>query len=146
MEKEKILVSSCLLGNPVRYDGKGQEHGEVLNLSKQYEIIPFCPEVAGGLSIPRTPAEIIGNRVINQDGQDVTLAYEKGADLALKLCQYHGISKAVLKARSPSCGRNHIYDGKFNGTLVSGHGVTAKLLLENGIAVYSEEDLGGLFK
>ncbi len=144
MDKEKILVSSCLLGNPVRYDGLAQPYGEVLKLKTKYELIAFCPEVEGGLSTPRSPAEIINHKVININGDDVTKEYKKGAELALKLCQSQGITKAILKARSPSCGKDQVYNGQFNNTLVPRPGVAAKLLMENNIYVYNEENLGGL--
>ncbi len=144
MNKEKILVSSCLLGEPVRYDGKSQGKEEIIRLKKLFELIPFCPEVAGGLLIPRSPAEIVNKRVINSNGQDVTDEYERGADLALKTCLNLGIKKAILKSRSPSCGMGQIYDGSFSRTLIHGNGVAAKKLLDHGISVYSEENLEGL--
>ncbi len=146
MEKEKILISSCLLGEPVRYDGKSQGKEEIIHLKKFFELIPFCPEVAGGLLIPRSPAEIVKNRVINRNRQDVTEEYEKGADLALRTCHELGIKKAILKSRSPSCGIGQIYDGSFSGTLIRGHGVAAKKLLDHGITVYTEENFDGLLR
>ncbi len=146
MDKEKILVSSCLLGEPVRYDGKSQGQEDIIRLKNLFELIPFCPEVAGGLLIPRSPAEIVRNRVINANGQDVTDEYERGADLALKTCLYLGIKKAILKSRSPSCGMGQIYDGSFSRTLIQGNGVATKKLLDQGISVCSEENLEGLFR
>lgn len=144
MKKEKILVSSCLLGEPVRYDGKSLPNKGVEKLKEHYELVSFCPEVAGGLSIPRVPAEILNNKVINAHGVDVTKEYEKGAKEALDLCLRQGIAKAVLKSRSPSCGAGQIYDGSFSGTLIEGNGVTAKCLMDHNISVFTEENLGGL--
>lgn len=141
MKKEKILVSSCLLGEAVRYDGKSQSHAEVLKLKEQYDLISFCPEVAGGLLIPRSPAEIIREKVINANGEDLTKEYEKGGELAVKTCQDLGIKKAILKSRSPSCGFGKIYDGSFTRTLKNGNGVAANNLIRHGILVFSEEDL-----
>lgn len=137
-------MSSCLLGKAVRYDGKSQFHEAVERLKNHYELIPFCPEVAGGLLIPRAPAEIINNKVINAMGQDVTAEYIKGAKGALDLCLRQGLTKAVLKSRSPSCGVGRIYDGSFSGTLIEGNGVAAKCLLDHGIMIYNEENTGGL--
>lgn len=142
--REKLLVSSCLLGEKVRYDGVGFYYPEVLALSEKYELHPFCPEVSGGLPIPRTPAERLGASVRTRNGKDVTSEYRLGAEKALAYCLKEGIRKAVLKSRSPSCGKGRIYDGTFTKTLAEGHGVTAEMLLAHGIEVYTEEDLGGL--
>jgi len=142
--REKLLVSSCLLGEKVRYDGEGFHAPVVLALSEKYDLHPFCPEVSGGLSIPRTPAERMGVSVATKNGMDVTAEYRLGAEKALAYCLKEDIRKAVLKSRSPSCGKGQIYDGTFTKTLTEGHGVTAELLLAHGIEVYTEEDLGGL--
>ena len=135
-----ILVSACLLGMPCRYDGTGKREAGLEKLREQgHTLIPVCPEVLGGLPIPRPPAERQPDgRVITQKGQDVTNQYRAGAQRALELAQVHGCTLAVLKERSPSCGRGQIYDGTFSHTLISGSGVTAQLLEVHGIPVYGE--------
>lgn len=143
---EKILVSSCLLGAPVRYDGTGQQllHPAIMTWQQQKRIVPFCPEVAGGLATPRAPAEIINDTVITNIGDDVTTEFKLGAHKALQLCQQHNIRFALLKESSPSCGRNTIYDGSHRGIKVAGMGLTASLLEKNGIQVFSEQQLPAL--
>lgn len=141
-----ILVSACLLGMPCRYDGTGKREAGLEKLREQgHTLIPVCPEVLGGLPIPRPPAERQPDgRVITQKGQDVTNQYRAGAQRALELAQVHGCTLAVLKERSPSCGRGQIYDGTFSHTLISGSGVTAQLLEEHGIPVYGESQIKNL--
>lgn len=142
---ERILVSACLLGLKVRYDGKEKTNEELVEKIKDYDFIPVCPEIFGGLSTPRVPAEIRENKVINKEGIDVTSNYNRGAEEVLKLAKKFNIKRAVLKSKSPSCGKGKVYDGSFSGNLVDGFGVTAKLLMDNGIEVLSEDDfLGGL--
>ena len=141
---EKILISACLVGDKVRYDGKSQYHPLIKELLQKYELIPFCGEVEGGLRVPRKPSEIIKDKVINSDGEDVTKNYLKGAELALNICMYLGIKIAILKENSPSCGTHKIYDGTFSGKLVNGMGVTAELLKRKGITVLSEEEIDTL--
>lgn len=133
--KEKILVSACLLGTNCKYSGGNNYSEEVMEFLKDYEIIPICPEQLGGLPTPRPASEIIGNKVMNNEGTDVTSNYQKGAEEALKIAQLLGIKKALLKAKSPSCGNGKIYDGTFSGTLTTGDGITTKLLKENNIEV-----------
>ena len=140
---EKLLISACMLGAATRYDGKSKcvlapEISE--RLMQKYQLIPFCPEIYGGLSTPRIPSERIGDRVMAADGRDVTENYMRGAEEALRMCHIFGIRLALLKARSPACGKGEIYDGSFSGTLVPGNGVAAQLLCENGIAIYSEAE------
>ena len=141
---EKILISACLIGDKVRYDGKSNYNPKVQNLLEKYELVPFCPEVEGGLSIPRIPCERYNGKVINKDGKNVTKYFEKGADLALNIFQYLGIRIAILKENSPSCGTKKVYNGKFEGKLISGEGVTAELLKRKGIKVISEEEIDSL--
>ena len=141
---EKILISACLIGDKVRYDGKSNYNPKIQNLLEKYELVPFCPEVEGGLSIPRIPCERYNGKVINKDGKNVTKYFEKGADLALNICQYLGIRIAILKENSPSCGTKKVYNGKFEGKLISGEGVTAELLKRKGIKVISEEEIDSL--
>ena len=136
----KILVSACLMGHACRYDGHAKVCEKILRLAGAHTLIPFCPEIYGGLPTPRMPCECKDGRVLRADGADCTAAYQKGAAEALALCRRLEIRTAILKARSPSCGHGQIYDGTFTGRLVRGDGVTAALLLQNGVAVYSEED------
>ena len=152
---EKLLVSRCLLGHPVRYDGGG--HGPLAALQRwqaEGRVVALCPEVAGGLPTPRAPAEIAGGQgakvldgqlpVLTIEGEDVTAAFVSGAELALKLVRQHGIRLALLKARSPSCGNLENYDGSFSGVRVSGEGVTAAALRRAGVRVFNEEQLDQL--
>lgn len=139
--RETILVSACLLGLPCRYDGKRVPCEKVMELKDFAVLIPFCPECMGGLSTPRPPAELRDGLVINAEGLDVTAPYRSGAEQALQLCQAFGIRKAILKSRSPSCGKGQIYDGSFSKNLIEGNGITADLLLQNGIEVLTEEEL-----
>jgi len=143
-QKEKILVSACLLGVPCRYDGKSKPSGKVIALSEKYDLIAVCPECDGGLPTPRIPSERVGDRVLMRDGNDVTENYKQGASIAYNACQENSISIAILKARSPSCGKGKIYDGTFSGKLIDGNGVAAECLLNNGIKVLTEEELDEL--
>jgi uncharacterized protein YbbK (DUF523 family) len=141
MKTQKILISACLLGENVKYDGsnnsilKNSFIQKLLNLNM---LIPICPEVEGGLSTPRVPVEIIDNKAINQIGEDKTLFFQNGAQKALSLCKKHNIKYAILKFRSPSCGSDQIYDGTFSHTLINGDGICAKLLKQNGISIFTE--------
>ena len=137
VNKEKILVSSCLLGLNCRYDGGNNYSKEVEEFLKNYEVIPICPEIMGGLPTPRTPSERQADRVINKEGKDVTEQYEKEARECLFLAQKYDVKKALLKLRSPSCGSKEIYDGTFSHTIIEGDGVTAELFKKNGIEVIS---------
>ena len=137
----KVLVSSCLLGEPVRYDGKSKpvSHQILHQWQSQGLIVSFCPEVAGGLPTPRPAAEISHEgRVLTAHAIDVTDAFLLGAQKALSLCLKNNIKFALLKEGSPSCGRNEIYDGSHQNKKISGMGLTAELLEKNGIKVFSE--------
>ncbi len=136
-----ILVSACLAGVACRYDGVASPHPEVLRLLATGRAVPVCPEVLGGLPVPREPVELRQGRAVGRSGRDVTEAFQAGAQRALALAREHGCTAAILKARSPSCGPGQIYDGTFSRTLVPGHGLLAALLKQSGIAVRSEEDL-----
>ncbi len=157
----KILVSSCLLGEDVRYDGNNSSIAFnpkfsfsskelFMDILCENEIYSFCPEVAGGLGIPRTPAEIVNNEkpfiVKNEDGLDVTINFLLGAKKALDICKEENIKVALLKANSPSCGNIKIYDGTFSNNLIDGKGLTARLLKDNDIEVFNEEQLKELSK
>lgn len=139
--KEKILVSACLLGVDCKYSGGNNYNEKVLEYIKDYEVIPVCPEIMGGLSTPRPPSERIENKVLNNQGIDVTSEYAKGANETLKLAKLFNVKKALLKAKSPSCGKGKIYDGTFTSTLIDGNGVTVDLLESNNIEVITEQDL-----
>ncbi|CAD6364237.1 hypothetical protein SHEWT2_02950 [Shewanella hafniensis] len=143
MTVEKVLVSSCLLGQAVRYDGGHNlmESELVQTWLEQGRIVAICPECAGGLPTPRPPAERIGQRILTVQGEDVTLAFSLGADIALKLAQQERIKVAILKARSPSCGNRLIYDGQFVKQLIAGQGLTAEKLSAAGITVFNEFEL-----
>lgn len=141
---EKILISACLVGDKVKYDGKSNYNEKVKMLLEKYELVPFCPEVEGGLPTPRKPSERVKDRVKMQDGKDVTSKFLKGAELALNICLYLNIKIAILKENSPSCGSKEIYDGSFSHKLVKGEGVTTELLRKKGINVLSEDEIDTL--
>ena len=142
MEKPCILVSACLLGMNCRYNGKGELNSQVLALSRDAVLIPFCPEIYGGLATPRDPAERQGEKVMTAAGADVTEQYKKGAEEALRLARLYGCRAAVLKERSPSCGRGQIYDGTYISRLIPGDGVSARLLEQEQIPVFGETSCG----
>ena len=141
----KILISACLLGACCRYDGASKAHPLAALLAERHTLVPVCPEQLGGLPTPRPPAERRGGRVVTQSG-DVTEQYLRGAEETLELCKLLGCEAAVLKERSPSCGRGQVYDGTFSGTLTAGDGVTAELLAAHGILVYGESQIEKLLK
>lgn len=146
MKKQAILVSACLLGVCCRYDGESKPNQNVIKLREKFTLIPICPEVDGGLPTPRTPSEGVGDKVLMRDGKDVTHNFRLGAELALERAKTFSCLAAVLKARSPSCGSDTIYDGSFSGTLTNGDGVAAKLLKKNGIDVYTEDEIDKLLE
>lgn len=143
--KPKILISACLIGENVKYDGGNNAlHVKILEQWKEEGVlVPLCPEVLGGLSVPRPACEVIEgtNRVVCKSGEDVSVAFAKGAKESLRIAQEEGVCMAILKARSPSCGKDIIYDGTFTSTRVNDSGITCKLLQESGIPVFSEEEL-----
>lgn len=137
----KILVSACLLGENCKYDGGNNLSRKVLDFVRGHEVIPVCPEVMGGLSTPRHPAEICNDKVVNNKGISVDEAFRKGAALALRLAQEKGVTMAILQPRSPSCGSRQIYDGTFTRKLIPGQGIFARLLSQHGIKVVEPEEL-----
>jgi uncharacterized protein YbbK (DUF523 family) len=149
----KLLVSACLLGNPVRYDGRAKrlDHDGLEQLRAQDRIVAFCPEVAGGLPVPRAAAEIAAGdgdavldglaRVATREGEDVSRYFVSGAEQALALCRQQGVAAALLTELSPSCGSGQIYDGSFSRRRIDGSGVTAALLRRHGIAVFGHSEL-----
>jgi uncharacterized protein YbbK (DUF523 family) len=146
-----LLVSACLLGTCCNHEGAHSRRSAVEALAEVFRLVPICPEVVGGLPTPRPAAEIAGGtgtdvlagavRVVTHAGDDVTAAYERGARAAVELAAAVGARRAVLKARSPSCGAHAIYDGTFSRTLRDGEGVTAAALRAAGVEVESEEDV-----
>ena len=139
MEKEKILISACLIGLNCKYDGGNNENSKLVELMKEKDLVPICPEQLGGLKTPRASAERKQEKVITKEGVDVTKEYQKGAEEVLNLAKKLNIKKAILKSRSPSCGIDEIYDGTFSHTLTKKDGVTAELLKKNGIEVISSD-------
>ena len=141
---KKILVSRCLYGgDPVRYDGRSKEETDprFLKWKEEGRLIPVCPEVFGGLTVPRADAQRKGDKVVTRDGRDVTAEYLKGAGEAVRLARENDVVCALLKEKSPSCGSSMIYDGTFSGNLVKGQGTATELLVKAGVAVYSELQL-----
>jgi uncharacterized protein YbbK (DUF523 family) len=150
--KPALLISACLLGVACNHEGRGSPRAIVDELAKHYRLVPVCPEVLGGLPTPRAAAELQGGdgsdvvadtgdaRVVNIEGEDVTAAYRRGAEAAVAVAKAVGAERAVLKARSPSCGSSAVYDGTFSRRLVPGRGVTAAALAAAGLEVGSEED------
>ena len=139
-----ILVSRCLFGVPCRYDGASCPYPWIDALSKRFTVVTVCPECDGGLPVPRPAGERRGDRVVTKDGADLTAYYVRGAEATLKVARASGATIALLKSRSPSCGVGRIHDGTFSGGMTDGDGVTAQLLKENGIKVYTENDLAKL--
>ena len=136
-----ILVSACLLGHDCKYNGGNNDNAAVHAYLDGKDWVCFCPERAGGLPAPRLPSEIRGDKVFSSAGEDVTEEFCLGAEKALAFCRAHGVDRAILKARSPSCGVHAVYDGSFTGAVVPGMGVAARLLAENGVALMDEEDI-----
>ena len=144
--KEKLLISACLLGRNCKYNGGNNYTPLTEALKERYELVPVCPECLGGLPIPHEPSERVGDRALSKSGADVTAAFQRGAEKTLALALQHGVKKAVLKERSPSCGCGSIYDGTFTGTVVPGNGVAAELLLSRGVVIYGESRIGELLE
>ncbi|UZQ49322.1 DUF523 domain-containing protein [Clostridium kluyveri] len=146
-----ILVSACLCGINTKYNGENNLSQEVLKLIRKERIIPICPEQLGGLTTPREPCEIRGGTggdvldrkaiVVTSDGKNVTDNFLRGAYETLNIAKAFNIKKAILKSKSPSCGYNKIYDGSFKKNIIKGNGVTAELLIKNGIKIYTEGDI-----
>lgn len=137
----KILVSACLLGENCKYNGKNNYSERVAAYVAGHEVIPVCPEVLGGLPVPRDPSEIVEGVVTNCKGVSVDRQFRKGAEEALRIAEDNGIDLAILQSRSPSCGVSQIYDGSFTGHLIPGQGVFAGLLQQHGFRVLDCEEL-----
>ncbi len=140
----KIIVSGCLLGCDCRYKGDNCKCDELLALAEKHTLIPVCPEQLGGLSTPRNPAEIVGDKVISNQGKDVTYEYKKGAELALYIANVNNADAVVFKANSPSCGKGIIYDGTFSGNKTEGNGIAAQEFLKAGYSVFTENEIDAL--
>ncbi len=140
-KEERIIVSACLVGVACRYDGKSKPASAVLGLMREGKLIPVCPEQLGGLPTPRTPAERQGDRVVTRDGRDVSEQFRRGAEEVVNIARMANCRKAILKARSPSCGKGKIYDGTFTGRLVERDGVCAELCRQSGIDVSTEDQI-----
>ena len=137
----KIMVSACLLGENCKYNGGNNYNEKVMNYLKGHEVVPVCPEVLGGLSIPRIPAEIVNGIVTARDGHSVDAEFRMGAQIALEKAIAENVELVILQSRSPSCGVKQIYDGSFTGNKIDGQGVFTKLLKENNFRVIDVEDL-----
>lgn len=137
----KILVSACLLGLRCRYDGRSKPSAAVLALGEKHTLLPLCPEQLGGLPTPRPPAEWQGERIVDRAGQDVTEAYRRGGEEAVRLAKLTGCRWAILKERSPACSCDRIYDGSFSGILREGRGSAAEALEQAGVTVLGESML-----
>lgn len=136
-----VLISRCLLGINCRYDGKNNKIKNLREKFPQINFIDVCPEVDSGMKTPRKPCEIKNSKVINIDGEDFTKEFKKGSQIALDLCKKYKIKTALLKAKSPSCGKDYIYDGNFDKNLINGDGITCQVLKKNGIIIFSEKEI-----
>lgn len=137
----KIMVSACLLGENCKYNGGNNLSEKVLHYLEGHEVIPVCPEVLGGLSTPRLPAEIVKGVVTARDGHSVDEEFRMGAMKGLELAKEENVELVILQSRSPSCGVKQVYDGTFSGNKIEGKGIFARLLEENSFQVIDVEDL-----
>lgn len=137
----KIMVSACLLGENCKYNGGNNLSEKVLHYLKGHEVIPVCPEVLGGLSTPRLPAEIVRGVVTANDGRSVDKEFREGAVKGLELAKEENVDLVILQSRSPSCGVKQIYDGTFSGNKIQGRGIFAELLQTHGFQTIDVEDL-----
>lgn len=139
-----ILVSACLVGINCKYNGGNNYNDKIYQLVRDGKAIPLCAEQLGGLATPRVPSEIkyINNKryVINENGEDVTECFEKGAKEILEFVKKMNIDKAILKSKSPSCGKGKIYNGNFEKVLIDGNGILAQMLIENGVEVINSDE------
>lgn len=137
----KIAVSACLLGHDCKYNGGNNRSQKVLDYIKGHEVIPVCPEVAGGLPVPRVPVELKDGRAINRNGEDVTDFFRRGVELTMEKLADQNIDLAILQPRSPSCGCKQIYDGTFSKTLIDGKGMFAQALSDTDIPLMDGDDV-----
>lgn len=142
-----ILISTCLLDLPCRYDGTGFPISEELKqLMISHTLIPVCPEQLGGLSTPRSPVEIQDGKAVTKDDVKVTEQFKRGAEAVLSIAKLNNCKYAVLKEKSPSCGSNMVYDGTFTASKIKGQGFTAKCLMDHGLIIYNEDQVNELRK
>ena len=139
--KPKLLISACLCGSNTKYNGKNNLIKNFELIKNNFELFLVCPEVDGGLTTPRNPSEINGTKVFSNEGLDVTQEFYKGAEIALKTALDNNIKLALLKDGSPSCGSKKIYDGTFSNCKIDGMGITTRLLRNNNIEVYTENEI-----
>ncbi len=139
-----IMISACLVGVRCRYDGHELPNEDLVELFKQGKAIPICPEVLGGLDIPRASCEIVKKEgqqiIVNREGVDCTAEFLEGARISTEIALAAGVKHAILKSKSPSCGCGKVYDGTFSKQLVEGNGLTAQYFIKNGIQVWTEEN------
>jgi len=140
----RLMVSACLLGENCKYNGSNNKNEKVLRFIDGHEVIPVCPEMMGGLPVPRKPAEICQGNVMTEDGESVDRSFRKGAAMARDLAVQKEIDLAILQPRSPSCGCKQIYDGTFSRKLIEGKGVFAQMLHDAGIKTLEPDDLNNL--
>ncbi len=143
---ENILISLCLVGIDCKYNGGNNLIDQLDELKQRYNLIPFCPEVTGGMPTPRLPVEIVNGQVVNHLGEEFSQEFNKGAQEALKIAKLFNCKKAILQVRSPSCGYGRIYDGTFSGKLKEGNGITAALLEANGIEIFPSDQIARLLE
>ena len=140
----KYIVSACLAGEKCRYDGNSNTDIRIKAMVENGSAIPVCPEMLGGLPVPRVRCELRlssgSSEIIGEDGGNYTGAFTRGAILSLEIAEKNGITRAILKSRSPSCGCGSIYDGTFSGKLIDGNGITADLFIKSGIKVFTENN------
>lgn len=137
---DKYIVSACLVGKNTKYNGGNNLNNKIIEFLKDKEYILVCPEVSGGLTTPRSPSEIVKDKVINKEGKDVTYEFNLGSNKEIERVKEFGATKAILKSKSPSCGKDYIYDGTFSGNTISGDGVFVKELKRLGIEILTELD------
>ena len=137
----KVLVSACIMGENCKYNGKNNKNSAAIHFLKDKEVISICPEVLAGMKIPRSCAEIVDGRVVDENGNDVSLEYDKAVSTALSKIQNEEIDLVILQSRSPTCGVNQIYDGSFTGKLIPGMGLFAKALKQRGYNVIDVEEI-----
>ncbi len=137
----KVMVSACLLGENCKYSGGNNRSEKLLSLLTGHDVIPVCPEVLGGLPVPRIPAEIVDGIVTSREGISMDAEFRRGAAAALDIAKSENVDLIVLQPRSPSCGVGMIYDGSFSGKLIPGNGLFASLALDAGFRVINADDL-----
>ena len=137
---EKYIVSACLVGMNTKYNGGNNKNEKLLEFLKDKEYITVCPEVKGGLSTPRSPSEIVDNKVINKEGIDVSKEFYEGSNKELERVKEFNATIAIMKSKSPSCGKDYIYDGTFSGNIIEGNGIFIRELKKLGIKILTELD------